>query len=176
MSRCDEGSGVPALQFKSIRKIEGRRVLRRGTLDFEAPTTANVIGSGPASTPKTRRFLPLQQHDLKLCSLGCYRSSEFWICCRVYTLPSRRTTCICDGRFCRREINFGKRRRSLRHARCQLCGIFAGEARSLPRCVHGPSAPACELGIFSLSVAEMPQWDAFRKSLDEVDNPAGALS
>jgi hypothetical protein len=95
---------------------------------------------------------------------------------RVYSLPSCRTTCICDGRFCRREINFGKHRRSLRHARCQLYGIFAGEARSLPRCVNGPSAPACELGIFSLSVAEMPQWDAFRKSLDEMDNPAGALS
>lgn len=55
-------------------------------------------------------------------------------------------------------------------------GIFAGEARSLPGCVNSPSAPVCELGIFSLSVAEMPQWDAFQKSLDEVDNPAGALS
>jgi hypothetical protein len=70
--------------------------------------------------------------------------------------------------------------------RCELTAMLSkgkrvarkrgGEARSLPRCVNGPSAPVCELGIFSLSVAEVPQWDVFRKSLDEVDNPAGALS
>jgi len=39
-----------------------------------------------------------------------------------------------------------------------------------------PQRQFASFAFFSLSVAEMPQWDAFRKSLDEVDNPAGALS
>jgi hypothetical protein len=43
--------------------------------------------------------------------------------------------------------------------------LDANSKESLPvrrgryRDSFGPSAPACELGIFSLSVAEMPQWE-----------------